>query len=119
MIIKPGRSAPAGRPGICGGAQADDNPVQIGTGPQAGGGAHVDSPGQPDVITMDVEMPGQSGIDFLKQYLPTHPIPVILDILVNPGGMCWTMTMGGMSAGSRFMTENVSNVLLRHLKTLG
>ncbi len=32
----------------------------------------------PDVITMDVEMPGQSGIDFLKEYLPTHPIPVVL-----------------------------------------
>lgn len=32
----------------------------------------------PDVITMDVEMPGQSGIDFLKSYLPTNPIPVIL-----------------------------------------
>ena len=33
---------------------------------------------QPDVVTMDVEMPGKSGIDFLKEYLPTHPIPVIL-----------------------------------------
>ena len=32
----------------------------------------------PDVVTMDVEMPGISGIEFLKQYLPTHPIPVIL-----------------------------------------
>lgn len=32
----------------------------------------------PDVITMDVEMPGQSGIDFLKEYLPEHPIPVVL-----------------------------------------
>ena len=31
-----------------GGAQADDNPVQIGTGSQAGGGAHVDSPGLGD-----------------------------------------------------------------------
>ena len=30
---------------------------------------------KPDVITMDVEMPGQSGIDFLKEYLahPPHP----------------------------------------------
>ncbi len=37
----------------------------------------------PDVITMDVEMPGQSGIDFLKQYLPTHPIPVILVSSLN------------------------------------
>lgn len=33
---------------------------------------------KPDVITMDVEMPGQSGIDFLKSYLPTHPLPVVL-----------------------------------------
>lgn len=32
----------------------------------------------PDVITMDVEMPGMSGIDFLKQFLPDHPVPVIL-----------------------------------------
>jgi two-component system chemotaxis response regulator CheB len=32
----------------------------------------------PDVVTMDVEMPGMSGIEFLKQYLPEHPVPVIL-----------------------------------------
>lgn len=32
----------------------------------------------PDAITMDVEMPGQSGIDFLKAYIPKNPIPVIL-----------------------------------------
>lgn len=37
----------------------------------------------PDVVTMDVEMPGTSGIDFLKQYLPTHPIPVILVSSLN------------------------------------
>lgn len=38
---------------------------------------------KPDVITMDVEMPGQNGIDFLKQYLPTNPIPVILVSSLN------------------------------------
>lgn len=37
----------------------------------------------PDVLTMDVEMPGQSGIDFLKEYLPTHPIPVVLCSSLN------------------------------------
>ncbi len=37
----------------------------------------------PDVVTMDVEMPGQSGIDFLKEYIPTHPIPVILVSSLN------------------------------------
>ena len=29
----------------------------------------------PDVLTMDVEMPGLSGIDFLKQLLPTQTKP--------------------------------------------
>ncbi len=37
----------------------------------------------PDVVTMDVEMPGISGIDFLKQYLPEHPVPVILVSSLN------------------------------------
>ena len=33
---------------------------------------------KPDVITLDVEMPGQSGIEFLKEYISAHPIPVVL-----------------------------------------
>ena len=33
---------------------------------------------RPDVMTMDVEMPGMNGIDFLKQFLPENPVPVIL-----------------------------------------
>lgn len=37
----------------------------------------------PDVITLDVEMPGQNGIEFLKSYIPTHPIPVILVSSLN------------------------------------
>ncbi len=38
---------------------------------------------RPDVLTLDVEMPGMSGIDFLKQLLPKHPIPVILVSSLN------------------------------------
>jgi two-component system chemotaxis response regulator CheB len=33
---------------------------------------------KPDVMTLDVEMPGLSGIDFLKELLPSNPLPVIL-----------------------------------------
>ena len=33
---------------------------------------------KPDVITSDVEMPGMSGIDFVKNILPEYPIPIIL-----------------------------------------
>ena len=38
---------------------------------------------KPDVVTMDVEMPGQSGNDFLKEYLPANPVPVILCSSLN------------------------------------
>lgn len=32
----------------------------------------------PDVVTLDVEMPKLNGIDFLRQLMPTHPVPVIV-----------------------------------------
>lgn len=32
----------------------------------------------PDVITLDVEMPKMSGIEFLKQLIPKQPIPVVV-----------------------------------------
>ncbi len=38
---------------------------------------------QPTVLTLDVEMPGMNGIEFLKQLLPTNPIPVILVSSLN------------------------------------
>ncbi len=38
---------------------------------------------KPDVITLDIEMPRMSGIDFLKELLPKHPIPVILVSSLN------------------------------------
>lgn len=38
---------------------------------------------KPDVVTMDVEMPALNGIDFLKQFLPTYPVPVILVSSLN------------------------------------
>lgn len=38
---------------------------------------------KPDVVTLDVEMPGMSGIDFLKDFLPEHPVPVILVSSLN------------------------------------
>ena len=38
---------------------------------------------RPDVMTCDVEMPGISGIDFVKRLLPKCPLPVILVSSLN------------------------------------
>ena len=38
---------------------------------------------KPDVLTLDIEMPGMSGLDFLKELLPRHPLPVILVSSLN------------------------------------
>ena len=35
------------------------------------------------MLTLDVEMPGLNGIEFLKQLLPKNPIPVILVSSLN------------------------------------
>ncbi len=39
----------------------------------------------PDVMTLDVQMPGMTGMDFLKQFLPQHPLPVVLVSSLNIG----------------------------------
>ncbi len=33
---------------------------------------------RPDVLTLDVEMPGMSGMDFLKEIMEERPMPVIM-----------------------------------------
>ena len=38
---------------------------------------------KPDVVTLDIEMPKMSGLEFLKELLPKYPIPVILVSSLN------------------------------------
>lgn len=33
---------------------------------------------KPDMMVLDIEMPGVSGIDFLKQLIPSRPIPIVV-----------------------------------------
>ena len=37
----------------------------------------------PDVMTCDVQMPGMTGIEFLKKLLPEYPLPVVLASSLN------------------------------------
>lgn len=38
---------------------------------------------QPDVITCDVHMPKMDGIEFIRQLMPQHPVPIIVVSAVN------------------------------------
>ncbi|MEZ4331083.1 MAG: chemotaxis response regulator protein-glutamate methylesterase [Myxococcota bacterium] len=33
---------------------------------------------EPDVVTLDVDMPGMNGIELLRTLLPVHPVPVVM-----------------------------------------
>ena len=33
---------------------------------------------RPDVMTLDIEMPGMSGIEFLRKLMPQYPLPVVM-----------------------------------------
>ena len=38
---------------------------------------------RPDVMTLDVELPRMSGIDFLRRLMPQYPLPVVMISSLN------------------------------------
>lgn len=38
---------------------------------------------EPDVMTLDIELPKMNGIEFLKRLMPQHPIPIVVVSSVN------------------------------------
>lgn len=47
---------------------------------------------RPDVVTMDVEMPGMNGLDALRQIMATTPVPVLMVSSLTEEGAKETMT---------------------------
>ena len=64
---------------------------------------------KPDVVTMDVEMPGMSGIDFLREFLPTHPVPVIV-ITSSPLSALDAISVGALDFVRKPETSNQKSI---------
>ncbi|MEZ4369335.1 MAG: chemotaxis response regulator protein-glutamate methylesterase [Polyangiaceae bacterium] len=63
----------------------------------------------PDVLTLDVEMPRMTGVEFLKRLMPQHPMPVVMVSSLTSRSA--ETTMEALSAGAvDFVLKPAANV---------
>jgi two-component system chemotaxis response regulator CheB len=53
---------------------------------------------EPDVITLDVEMPRMDGVQFLKRLMPQHPVPVVVVSALTKHGAA--VTLDALASGA-------------------
>lgn len=63
---------------------------------------------KPDVLTLDIEMPGMNGIEFLKILMSQHPIPTI--VISGADGSCFE----AISAGAVGFVDKPSASTMEH-----
>lgn len=64
---------------------------------------------QPDVLTLDVEMPRMTGVEFLKRLMPQYPMPVVMVSSLTSRSA--QTTMEALSAGAvDFVLKPAANV---------
>jgi len=77
---------------------------------------------KPDVVTLDLEMPGMNGIDTLKEIMRKHPLPVIVFSSHSTQGASVTMKALGLGAfdfltkpkdASAHMTETARELIAK------
>lgn len=65
---------------------------------------------QPNVLTLDVEMPRMDGIDFLRRLMPQYPLPIVMVSSLTDQGA--KITLDALEAGAiDFVTKPTSNVV--------
>lgn len=80
------------------GLAADPQIEVIGTASSAEAAWEVMHRDRPDVVTLDVEMPGVDGLTFLRHYLPSMPIPTVMISSLTRDGA--EISMKALEAGA-------------------
>jgi two-component system, chemotaxis family, protein-glutamate methylesterase/glutaminase len=70
----------------------------------------------PDVLTLDVEMPRMDGVDFLRRLMPQHPVPVIMVSSITQRGT--QMTFEALEAGAVDFVTKPSTDIARGLNQM-
>lgn len=71
---------------------------------------------QPDVLTLDVEMPRMDGVEFLRRLMPQHPLPVVMVSALTQRGK--QITLEALEAGAVDFVSKPSTDVARGLKTM-
>ncbi|PLX48364.1 MAG: chemotaxis response regulator protein-glutamate methylesterase [Desulfobulbaceae bacterium] len=71
---------------------------------------------QPDVLTLDVEMPRMDGVEFLRRLMPQYPLPVIMVSSLTQKGK--QVTMDALDAGAVDFVAKPGTGLAQGLKDM-
>lgn len=71
---------------------------------------------QPDVLTLDVEMPRMDGVDFLRRLMPQYPLPVVMVSSLTQKGK--QITLDSLEAGAVDFVSKPTSDIARGLKDM-
>ncbi|MEK8023924.1 MAG: chemotaxis response regulator protein-glutamate methylesterase [Candidatus Hydrogenedentota bacterium] len=95
----------------------------IGTAPDAITARDLIVELEPDVVTLDIEMPGMDGLSLLRQIMKHRPLPVIIVSSLSPAGSAKALEALEAGAfdvvgkpGSSFSTKDLSATLIHLIR---
>jgi two-component system chemotaxis response regulator CheB len=70
----------------------------------------------PDVLTLDVEMPRMDGVEFLRRLMPQHPLPIVMVSSLTQRGK--QITLDALEAGAVDFVSKPSTNIVRGLSAM-